>query len=123
VAHEAGTPATGATTEKFRPERPRLTGTLNLPGTRASIQLWDVNNVAATYNPQDRSVSVIAELEVQGFLMHDLPERFDLAEQFDRVLGRSPRPGRQAGHAAGAHAARRRSAPHESYDTVRRVEA
>jgi hypothetical protein len=93
VAHEAGTPATGATTEKFRPERPRLTGTLNLPGTRASIQLWDVNNVAATYNPQDRSVSVIAELEVQGFLMHDLPERFDLAEQFDRVLGRSRTPG------------------------------
>lgn len=79
--------ATGATTEKFRPERPRMTGTLNLPGTRASIQLWDVNNVAATYNPRDRSVSVIAELEVQGFLMQDLPERFDLAEQFDRVLG------------------------------------
>lgn len=79
--------ATGATTEKFRPERPRMAGTLNLPGTRASIQLWDVNNVAATYNPHDRSVSVIAELEVQGFLMQDLPERFDLAEQFDRVLG------------------------------------
>ncbi|KAF2418107.1 SCO6880 family protein [Microbacterium sp. B35-30] len=79
--------ATGATTEKFRPERPRMAGTLNLPGTRASIQLWDVNNIAATYNPHDRSVSVIAELEVQGFLMQDLPERFDLAEQFDRVLG------------------------------------
>lgn len=79
--------ATGATKETFRPEHPRLTGTLNLPGTRASIQLWDVNGVATTYNPLDRSVSVIAELEVQGFLMHDLPERFDLAEQFDRVLG------------------------------------
>jgi hypothetical protein len=77
----------GATTQTFRPEQPRLTGTLNLPGTRASIQLWDVAGTAAVYNPHDRSVSVTAELEVQGFLMHDLPERFDLAEQFDKVLG------------------------------------
>lgn len=79
--------AGGATTHTFRPERPRLAGTLNLPGTRASIQLWDTGQAGAVYNPHDRSVSVIAELEVQGFLMHDLPERFDLAEQFDRVLG------------------------------------
>ncbi|WP_417564146.1 SCO6880 family protein [Microbacterium sp.] len=78
---------TGGTTQKFRPERARLAGTLNLPGIRASIQLWETDGVAAVYNPLDRSVSVIAELEVQGFLMHDLPERFDLAEQFDRILG------------------------------------
>ncbi|MGK2853973.1 MAG: SCO6880 family protein, partial [Microbacteriaceae bacterium] len=60
--------ATGATTNVYRPERTQLAGTLNLPGTRASIQLWDVDGVAAVYNPHDRSVSVIAELEVQGFL-------------------------------------------------------
>jgi len=79
--------AVGATTQIFRPERARLEGTLNLPGMRASIQLWDVDGKAVVYNPHDRSVSVTAELEVQGFLMHDLPERFDLAEQFDKVLG------------------------------------
>lgn len=31
--------AAGATTHTFRPEQPRLVGTLNLPGTRASVQL------------------------------------------------------------------------------------
>ncbi|GAA1661247.1 SCO6880 family protein [Microbacterium lacus] len=77
----------GATRQAYRPERTQLAATLNLPGTRASIQLWEVDEVAAVYNPHDRSVSVIAELEVQGFLMHDVTERYDLAEQFDRVLG------------------------------------
>lgn len=115
--------ATGATTEKFRPERPRLTGTLNLPGTRASIQLWDVNSVAATYNPQDRSVSVIAELEVQGFLMHDLPERFDLAEQFDRVLGPfTQRPGVKRVTLQERTLPTTIRAAREHYDTVRRVQ-
>ncbi|WP_431794939.1 SCO6880 family protein [Microbacterium enclense] len=114
--------ANGATTEKFRPERPRLTGTLNLPGTRASIQLWDVNNVAATYNPHDRSVSVIAELEVQGFLMHDLPERFDLAEQFDRVLGPfTQRPGVKRVTLQERTLPTTIRAAREHYDTVRRV--
>lgn len=114
--------ANGATTDKFRPERPRLTGTLNLPGTRASIQLWDVNNVAATYNPHDRSVSVIAELEVQGFLMHDLPERFDLAEQFDRVLGPfTQRPGVKRVTLQERTLPTTIRAAREHYDNVRRV--
>lgn len=114
--------ASGATTENFRPERPRLTGTLNLPGTRASIQLWDVNNVAATFNPHDRSVSVIAELEVQGFLMHDLPERFDLAEQFDRVLGPfTQRPGVKRVTLQERTLPTTIRAAREHYDTVRRV--
>jgi len=114
--------ANGATTDKFRPERPRLTGTLNLPGTRASIQLWDINNVAATYNPHDRSVSVIAELEVQGFLMHDLPERFDLAEQFDRVLGPfTQRPGVKRVTLQERTLPTTIRAAREHYDTVRRV--
>lgn len=114
--------ANGATADKFRPERPRLTGTLNLPGTRASIRLWDVNNVAATYNPHDRSVSVIAELEVQGFLMHDLPERFDLAEQFDRVLGPfTQRPGVKRVTLQERTLPTTIRAAREHYDTVRRV--
>lgn len=112
----------GATTEKFRPEAPRLTGTLNLPGTRASVQLWDVNHTAAVYNPHDRSVSVIAELEVQGFLMHDLPERFDLAEQFDRVLGPfTQRPGVKRVTLQERTLPTTIRAAREHYDTVRRV--
>ncbi|RLK52523.1 SCO6880 family protein [Microbacterium telephonicum] len=84
----------GATEQKFRPEAPRLEGTLNLPGVRASIQLWESGGMACVYNPHDRTVSVTAELEVQGFLMHDSPERYDLAQQWSRVLASfTQRPG------------------------------
>lgn len=76
----------GATKHTYRPEQRHLTGTLNLPGIRASIQFWEVDGIACVYNPHDRTVSVTAELEVQGFLMHDVPERFDLAQQWARVL-------------------------------------
>lgn len=114
--------ATGATTHTFRPERPQLAGTLNLPGTRASLQLWDVNELAAIYNPHDRSVSVVAELEVQGFLMHDLPERFDLAEQFDRVLGPfTQRPGMKRVTLQERTLPTTIRAAREHYDTVRRL--
>lgn len=86
--------ATGATREVYRPERVQLAGTLNLPGVRASIQLWDVDGVACVYNPHDRSVSVTAEVEVQGFLMKDTPERYDLAQQWSPVLASfTQRPG------------------------------
>ncbi len=86
--------ALGATTHKYRPERTHLDGTLNLPGTRASVQLWDVDGVSCVYNPHDRTASVTAELEVQGFLMHDTTERFDLAQQWSRVLASfTQRPG------------------------------
>lgn len=86
--------ATGATKEAFRPERPQLVGTLNLPGVRASVQLWEVEGIACVYDPRGRSVSVTAELEVQGFLMHDEPERLDLAQQWSRVLASfTQRPG------------------------------
>lgn len=112
----------GATTQTFRPEQPRLTGTLNLPGTRASIQLWDSTGTAAAYNPHDRSISVIAELEVQGFLMHDLPERFDLAEQFDRVLGPfTQRPGVKRVTLQERTLPTTIRAAREHYETVRRV--
>ncbi len=114
--------ATGATVNVYRPERTQLAGTLNLPGTRASIQLWDVDKVAAVYNPHDRSVSVIAELEVQGFLMHDTAERYDLAEQFDRVLGPfTQRPGIKRVTLQERTLPTTIRAAREHYDTVRRV--
>ena len=116
--------AAGATTHTYRPEAPRLTGTLNLPGTRASLQLWERGGVAAIYNPHDRSVSVIAELEVQGFLMHDLPERFDLAEQFDRVLGPfTQRPGVKRVTLQERTLPTTIRAARDHYDTVRRLKA
>ncbi len=86
--------AAGATTQKYRPEGVHLAGTLNLPGVRASVQLWEAEGIACVYNPGERSVSVTAELEVQGFLMHDTPERLDLAQQWSRVLAAfTQRPG------------------------------
>lgn len=84
----------GATKQSYRPERPVLQGTLNLPGVRASVQLWEIDGIAAVYSPTDRTVSVTAELEVQGFLMQDLPARWDLAQQWERVLASfTQRPG------------------------------
>ncbi len=86
--------ASGATTHRFRPEQTRLEGTLNLPGTRASVQLWDVDGMASAYHPGERTVSITAELEVQGFLMKDAPERLDLAQQWSPVLASlTQRPG------------------------------
>lgn len=84
----------GATKQKFRPEQIRPAGTLNLPGIRASVQLWEVDGMASVYDPRNRTVSVTAELEVQGFLMNDAPERLDLAQQWSRVLASfTQRPG------------------------------
>jgi len=86
--------ATGATAHRFRPERARLDGTLNLPGTRASVQLWEVDGMASIYHPHERTVSITAELEVQGFLMKDAGERLELAQQWSPVLAAlTQRPG------------------------------
>lgn len=84
----------GATAQRYRPEQSRLEGTLNLPGTRSSIQLWDVDGMASVYHPLERTVSITAELEVQGFLMKDAPERLELAQQWSPVLASlTQRPG------------------------------
>lgn len=84
----------GATVHHYRPERAQLEGTLNLPGTRASVQLWDVDGMASIYHPHERTVSITAELEVQGFLMKDGPQRLDLAQQWSPVLAAlTQRPG------------------------------
>lgn len=85
---------TSATKQAYRPERPRFVGTLNLPGIRASVQLWEIEGIACVYDPRNRTVSITAELEVQGFLMHDESERLDLAQQWSRVLASfTQRPG------------------------------
>jgi hypothetical protein len=84
----------GATVHRYRPEGQHLAGTLNLPGTRASVQLWDVDGMASVYHPHERTVSITAELEVQGFLMKDAPERLELAQQWSPVLAAlTQRPG------------------------------
>jgi hypothetical protein len=84
----------GATVHQYRPEGQRLAGTLNLPGTRASLQLWDVDGMASVYHPHERTVSITAELEVQGFLMKDAPERLELAQHWSPVLAAlTQRPG------------------------------
>lgn len=85
---------TGATVHTYRPEHAHVAGTVNLPGVRATLQLWDVDGVCCVYDPVARTVSVTAELEVQGFLMQDNPERFDLAQQWAQVLASfTQRPG------------------------------
>ena len=84
----------GATTHRYRPEQVELAGTLNLPGARASVQLWDVDGIAAVYHPHSRTVSITAELEVHGFLMKDAVERLELAQQWSPVLASlTQRPG------------------------------
>lgn len=76
----------GGTTTRFRPERPQIAGTLNLPGRLASIQVWDADGQAVAYNPFSKTISITAELEVQGFLMLEMPERNELARNWGQVL-------------------------------------
>lgn len=84
----------GGTRTRFRPERPRVAATLNLPGKFSNVQLWEGDRVACAYNPLNRTVSITAELEVDGFLMMDTPERYDLSQQWAAVLASfTQRPG------------------------------
>jgi hypothetical protein len=78
--------ATGANREVFAPEKVRSAGTLRLPGRLGAIELWDVDGMTCVYDPHGRSATIMAELEVPGFLMKDLHERFDLAEKWALVL-------------------------------------
>ena len=50
------------------------------------MQLWQTEGMATVYHPHERTVSVTAELEVQGFLMKDAPERAELAQAWSPVL-------------------------------------
>ncbi len=69
-----------------RPEAPRVAGTLNLPGARASVQVWELDGFALIYDPLARTASFTVELEVPGFLMKDTAQRGDLSAQLAQVL-------------------------------------
>lgn len=79
--------AMGGTTEKFRPEAIQPVGTLRLPGSAANLQIWETEGMATVYQPGTRAtVSVTCELEAPGFLMKDIGERYQLAQQLSAVL-------------------------------------
>ncbi len=83
-----------ANKEVFMPERPRQAGTVRLPGRLGTIQLWSGSGHAAIYDPHGETVSIVAQLEVPGFLMRDLEERMELAERWSMVLASfTQRPG------------------------------
>lgn len=88
--------AMGGTREVFRPEAMRQVGTLRLPGSSANLQFWDVDGMVSVYQPGARSstVSVTCELEVAGFLMKDIADRFQVSDEFSKVLASmTQRPG------------------------------
>ncbi|MFB8191374.1 SCO6880 family protein [Microbacterium sp. NPDC055988] len=77
----------GGNSQKFRPEAVQPVGTLRLPGSAANLQIWDTDGLATVYQPGRRaSVSITCELEAPGFLMKDIGERYQLAEQLSAVL-------------------------------------
>lgn len=88
--------ALGATKETYAPEaaRPERVGALRLPGRLASVEMWQAGDLAAVYDPHGNSITVMAELEVPGFLMKDLHERLELADRWAMVLSSfTQRPG------------------------------
>ena len=98
--------ATGATKDIYRPERTQLAGTLNLPGTRASIQLWDVDAGRECVQPA-RPVRV-GDRRAGGAGVPDARHRRTVRPR--RAVRPGPRPvhatpGHQARHPAGAHPA------------------
>jgi len=74
------------TVQLQRPEAPRVLGTLNLPGHRANLQVWELEEFAVVYDPTEKTASVTVELEVPGFLMKDPAQRGDLSVQLSQVL-------------------------------------
>lgn len=86
--------AVGGNSQTYRPEQVVPRGTLNLPGVRASVQVWDVDDIACIYDPHARTLSIIARLEVNGFLMKNTGEKYTLAQQWGQVLSAfTKRPG------------------------------
>jgi hypothetical protein len=78
----------GATQTRFRPERVAPKGTIQLPGKLGNVQIWEdpENDFAVVYDPRAKTMSLTAELQVQGFLMMEPPERAQLMEAWSRVL-------------------------------------
>lgn len=83
-----------ANKEVFMPERQRHAGTVRLPGRLGKLQLWEADGVAAVYDTRAKTLSIIAQVEVPGFLMRDLEVRSELAERWSMVLASfTQRPG------------------------------
>ena len=83
-----------ANKEVFMPERQRHAGTVRLPGRLGKLQLWEADGVAAVYDTRAKTLSIIAQVEVPGFLMRDLEVRLELAERWSMVLASfTQRPG------------------------------
>ena len=77
----------GGTAQDFRPEAVQPVGTLRLPGAAANLQVWETDGMATVYQPGTRAaVSITCELEAPGFLMKDIGERYQLAQQLSAVL-------------------------------------
>lgn len=83
-----------ANKEVFMPERERRAGTVRLPGRLGKVQLWESDGIAAVYDMAGKTLSIIAQVEVPGFLMRDLEVRAELAERWSMVLASfTQRPG------------------------------
>ena len=92
--------ARGGTQTRFRPERVAPKGTMQLPGRLGNIQLFSDDSGGPTggfgvvYDPADRTMTLVAEVEVQGFNTREVPERVQIMNGLARVLaGFTQRPG------------------------------
>jgi len=79
---------TGATSHRYRPEAERLEGSLNLPGRRAALQVWESGEGGAVvYDQFERTISITAEIEVEGFMLLDDAGRRHAVDSWATVLG------------------------------------
>jgi len=78
----------GGTKYRFRPEAPRVHGSLNLPGRRAALQVWEgpTTGAAVIYDQFERTVSITAEIDVHGFLLLDDDEQAQVVASWSRAL-------------------------------------
>lgn len=78
--------AVGATRTRYRPERSMVNGTVNLPGRLANVQTFETEGTAVIYNPLAKTISITAQLQVEGFMMLGGAERSDRVAGWGRVL-------------------------------------
>ena len=78
----------GGTKYRFRPEAPRVQGSLHLPGRRAALQVWEgpSSGAAVVFDPFERTVSITAEIDVHGFLLLDEDEQAQVVSSWSRSL-------------------------------------
>lgn len=78
----------GGTKYRYRPEAPRVHGSLNLPGRRAALQVWEgpTSNAAVVFDQFERTVSITAEIDVHGFLLLDEDEQSQVVGSWSRAL-------------------------------------